>query len=83
MKGQVVNMHRGLFQHQRLPIGVSSASAFFLRAIDTILQGLPSMVSYQDDILVIGGETDEHIKNLERVFWKNESFWFAFALDEM
>ena len=34
--------------------------------MDTILQGLPGVVCYQDDILVTGKEIDEHLKNLER-----------------
>ncbi|KAL5486807.1 hypothetical protein EMCRGX_G019337 [Ephydatia muelleri] len=66
----VVNTHRGLFRYKRLPFGVSSAPALFQRAMDTILQGLPGVVCYQDDILVTGKEIDEHLKNLERVFGK-------------
>ena len=58
----VVNTHRGLFRYKRLPFGVSSAPALFQRAMDTILQGLPGVVCYQDDILVTGKRIDEHLK---------------------
>eukprot|EP00731_Ephydatia_muelleri_P032886 Em0024g430a len=48
------------------PLVLSSAPALFQRAMDTILQGLPGVVCYQDDILVTGKEIDQHLKNLER-----------------
>ena len=69
-----INKHQGLFQYKRLPFVVSSASALFQRAVDTILQGLPGVVCYQDDILVTGSETEEHIKNFERVFRRVKAF---------
>eukprot|EP00731_Ephydatia_muelleri_P000643 Em0001g643a len=76
----VVNTHRGLFRYKRLPFGVSSAPALFQRAMDTILQGLPGVVCYQDDILVTGKEIDEHLKNLERVFGRLKEFGLRLRL---
>lgn len=71
----VVNTHQGLFRCKRLAFGVSSASALFQRAMDTILQGLPGVVCYQDDILVTGSEIEHvHIRNLERVFARMKTF---------
>ena len=69
-----------MFRYKRLPFGVSLAPALFQRAMDTILQGLPGVVCYQDDILVTGKEIDEHLKNLER---KTKRVWFAFAFDKV
>ncbi|KAL5515892.1 hypothetical protein EMCRGX_G001137 [Ephydatia muelleri] len=65
-----------LKRYKRLPFGfgVSSAPALFQRAMDTILQGLPGVVCYQDDILVTGKEIEEHLKNLERVFGRLKEF---------
>eukprot|EP00731_Ephydatia_muelleri_P035601 Em0140g4a len=67
-------------RYKRLPIGVSSAPALFQRAMDTILQGLPGVVCYQDDILVTGKEIDEHLKNLERVFGRLKEFGLRLRL---
>ena len=48
--------------------------------MDTILQGLPGVVCYQDDILVTGKEIDEHLKNLERVFGRLKEFGLRLRL---
>ena len=76
----VVNTHKGLFRYMRLPFGVSSASAIFQRAMDTILQGLSGVVYYQDDVLVIGLNMEEHIKNLEHVFDRMKAFGLRLRL---
>ena len=47
-----INTHRGLFRYNCLPFGVASAPAVFQRAMDTILQGIPNVICYIDDILV-------------------------------
>ena len=47
-----INTHRGLFEYTRLPFGVASAPALFQKTMDTILQGLPGVKCYIDDILV-------------------------------
>ena len=49
-----INTHQGLYQYTKLPFGVSSAPAIFQRAMDSILQGLPHVICYWDDILVTG-----------------------------
>ncbi len=62
-----VNTHQGLYRYQRLPFGVSSAPAIFQRVMDTILQGLPQVVCYLDDMLITGSSDKEHLQNLEEV----------------
>ena len=62
-----INTHQGLYEYTKLPFGVSSAPAIFQRAIDSILQGVPNVICYLDDILVTGHSTDEHLRNLEEV----------------
>ena len=47
-----VNTHRGLFQYNRLPFGVSSAPAIFQRTMDSLLQGLSHVTAALDDILI-------------------------------
>ena len=57
----------GLFQYTRLPFGVSSAPAIFQRTMDNLLQGIPQVCVYLDDILVTGKSTEEHLKNFDEV----------------
>ena len=59
-----VNTQKGLYRYLRLPFGVSSAPAVFQKAMDTILQGLPQVICYLDDILVTGSTPHEHLQNL-------------------
>ena len=63
----MVNMpkpSRGLFQYNRLPFGVSSSPAIFQRVIDNVLQIIPYVCAYLDDILVTGRTDEEHLKRL-------------------
>lgn len=62
-----INTHKGLFQYNRLPFGVSSAPAIFQRTMDSLLQGIPHVAVYLDDILITGKTNDEHLKNLDEV----------------
>ena len=65
-----INTHRGLFQYNRLPFGVSSAPAIFQRIMESILQGLPQVSVYIDDILVTGSTKEQHLRNLDEVLWR-------------
>ena len=62
-----INTHLGLYQFTRLPYGVASAPAQFQKVMDTLLQGIPGVTCYLDDILVTGRTNDEHLANLEEV----------------
>ena len=63
----VINTHKGLYRYTRLPFGVASASAIFHKAMDTVLQGLPNVICYLDDILITGRNEEEHLGNVECV----------------
>ena len=63
----VVNTHRGLFRYNRLPFGVSSAPGIFQPTMENLLQGIPNVVVYIDDILIMGPMEDEHLKTLAEV----------------
>ena len=62
-----INTHKGLFSYQRLPFGVSSAPGIFQRTMETLLQGIPRVLVYLDDILITGTSTEEHMSNLRVV----------------
>lgn len=51
-----INTHKGLFQFTRLIFGLNSSPAIFQSIMDRILEGIPHVICYIDDIL-IGGST--------------------------
>ena len=63
-----IAMHNGLFRQNRLVFGITMAPAIWQNAIEKVLQGLPGVKVYLDDILVSGRTESEHLKNLCRVF---------------
>ena len=66
-KYTTINTHKGLFQYNRLPYGVSSSPGIFQRTMENLLQGIPFVVVRVDDILVSGSNDEEHLANLEEV----------------
>lgn len=62
-----INTHLGLFQYTRLPFGISTAPSLWQKAMAQVLQGLPGVVCYIDDILVTGSTRAEHMENLRKV----------------
>ena len=45
-----INTHKGIFVYNRLPFGVSSAPGIFQRTMESLLQGIPHVLAYLDDI---------------------------------
>ena len=68
-----ISTHKGLFQYNRLPFGVASAPAIFQHTMENILQGIPAVLVYLDDILVAGSSESEHLQLLEMVMAKLEN----------
>ena len=62
-----INTHCGLYQYDRLPFEVASAPALFEHVMDTLLQGIPNVLCYIDDILVTGTTLTQHMESLEEV----------------
>ena len=62
-----MNTPKGLFKYNRLLFGVSSAPGIFQRVTDSILQEIPGVVVYIDDILVTGKTEAEHQESLKEV----------------
>ena len=71
-KYTTLNTHKGLFQYNRLPFGISSAPAIFQRTMENILRGMDHVVVFIDDILVTGRNEAEHLKNLNEVLSRLE-----------
>ena len=46
-----INTHRGLYQYMRLPCSIASAPTIFQKTIDMILQGMPGVICYINNIL--------------------------------
>ena len=67
-----INTHKGLFRYNRLPFGVSAAPSIFQRTMESLMQGLPHVVVYIDDILVTGATQQEHLHTLEEVLSRLE-----------
>jgi len=59
--------------YNRLPFGVSAAPAVFQRSIETLLQGIPNVSVYLDDILVTEKTESEHLEHLSEVLTRLES----------
>ncbi|KHJ39792.1 reverse transcriptase, partial [Trichuris suis] len=58
---------KGLRRMKRLPYGVDVAPRIFQRLMETLLQGIPGVKPYLDDILITGPNEAEHDKRLEQV----------------
>lgn len=65
-----INIHRGLFKYTRLPFGVSAPPAIFQH---TILQGIPGVAVYIDDILATGRRREDHLSTLDVVLRQLEA----------
>ena len=68
-----INTHKGLFEYQRLPFGIASAPSIFQRVMENLLQGIPRVCVYLDDILVTGSTEEEHLSNLAQVLTRLEN----------
>ena len=69
-----INTHRGLYQYTHLPFGVASAPAIFQKVMDTVLQGLPKVIYYLDDILISASTPEEHLDNVKQVLQRLEQY---------
>ena len=59
---------KGLFCYTRLPYGISTTPGIFQKAMEQLLQGIPHVTVYIDDIFITAETEAEHLKILEEVF---------------
>ena len=69
-----INTYRGLYRYCRLVYGIASALAVWQRAMDQILQGLPMVQCYLDDIIISGRDYSEHMDNLSTVLGRLQEY---------
>ena len=77
-----VNTQKGLYQYTRLPFGVASAPSIFQRTMDSLLQGIPKVCIYLDDILITGATEAEHLHNLQEVLNRLEQAGMCLKKDK-
>lgn len=65
---QTMSTHKGLYKVNRLMFGVKPAPQIWNRFMDKILQGIPGVFFFFDDIIVTGKTYEETLKRLEIVF---------------
>jgi len=63
-KKLALSTHRGVLLQKRLPFGITSAPGYFQEIMDQMIQDLPGVAAYLDDILVSGDDADQHLSNL-------------------
>ena len=57
----------GQYQFKVLPFGMVNAPALFTRMMRRLLDGVPNVVHYIDDILIYSTSWEEHINDVRRV----------------
>ena len=62
-----INTQKELFRYTRLPFGVALALGIFQRVMEEVLQGIPNVVVYLDDILASSPSEEEHGKLLDDI----------------
>ena len=67
LRYDTISTHKGVSRYNRLPFGVASAPSIFQRVMETILQGIPGVCVYNDDILVTGHTDEEHLDHQTEV----------------
>ena len=77
-----LNTHKGLYQWNRLPFGISSASAIFQSVMDDTLKGVPMTCCRIDDILVSGKDDADHLINLNNVITRLERRGFKCKIEK-
>ena len=63
----VIATHLGYYKYLRMPMGISSGPGIWQRTINTILQGVPGVGVFIDDIIVSGKTRAQLLQNLRLV----------------
>lgn len=77
-----VNTPFGLFRYNRLAYGVATAPAQFQAVMDQVLQNIPGVACYLDNILITGTTREECLDRLNNVLGKLERYNIKIRLDK-
>ena len=67
---------RGLFEYCRSAQGLVNSPSTFQRLLDKLMEGLPNVRVYIDDIVVYNDSYSEHLKSLEQVLARLKAHGF-------
>ena len=67
-----ITIHKGFYCYRSLSFGISSSPVLFQRIMEQILQGIPGVVAFMDDIELTGATDEEHLDRLDQVFQRLE-----------
>ena len=73
-KFMVISTHKGLFAYTRLQYGLNGAVGIFQRAMENVLNNIPYIAIYLDDILISAPTLEEHFRILEMVLKRLQEF---------
>jgi hypothetical protein len=68
-----------VYRYLRLPFGVSPAPEVFHRVLADVLQGLPGVLHYVDDILIYAATQAEHDRRLQAVLARLKAAGFGLS----
>lgn len=66
----------------RIPFGISSAPGIFQRIMDQLLRNIPGVISFQDEILISGVDSKDHLNNLKEVCSKLNDYGLTVSKDK-
>lgn len=74
----------GHWHFLRMPFGLKNAPACFARVINEVLKGLINKIClvYLDDIIILGKDFEEHLKNIQTVFQRLREHNFRVQMDK-
>jgi hypothetical protein len=58
----------GLYEYTRMTFGMRNAGSTFQRLMDRVVQGLPAVFAYLDDLLIASESLESHLLDLREVF---------------
>ncbi|XP_076029852.1 uncharacterized protein LOC143018378 [Oratosquilla oratoria] len=59
---------QGHFQYKVTPFGMKNSGASFQRLVNWLVEGLPGVRAYSDDIIVFSDNWDDHLHRLKELF---------------
>ena len=62
-----IKTSHGLYRYNRMVYGLKTAPALWQRAIEQVLQGIPGVQVYLDDVLITGPNREIHLARLDAV----------------